>query len=269
MNAPTKRLIPTARRWYLRRQTDLRTPAHLLATGEVEPAASMKTYPALAVGPARVDEFVEIERRYTPVWKRMIDVVGVAFILPLLAPLLIMVAVYIKLVSRGPVFFVQSRVGFGGEMFRIFKFRTMHVPELSRDEMHRGYVANLSRTDGPSKNGPLKKPDYKSELILGGDFVRKLSIDELPQLFNVLLGNMSLVGPRPDVLQLNDYQSWQLRRFEVVPGMTGLWQVSGKNRLSFDEMIDLDVQYIETRSIATDLRIICRTFAVLLFERNE
>ncbi|TWU35809.1 putative sugar transferase EpsL [Novipirellula aureliae] len=246
---------------------------------------SLKRYPASVTGAKtrtqagaadtevycsdRADEFVQIKRRYTPAWKRTIDIVGIVVVLPLLAPLFVLVAAYIKLVSRGPVLFVQSRVGFGGEMFRIFKFRTMHVPKVSRDEKHRGYVASLSRADGTNETGTLKKPDYKNELIPGGERIRKLSIDELPQLFNVLLGNMSLVGPRPDVLKLNDYQTWQLRRFEVVPGMTGLWQVSGKNRLSFDQMIDLDIQYIETRSIATDLRIICRTFSVLLFERNE
>jgi lipopolysaccharide/colanic/teichoic acid biosynthesis glycosyltransferase len=202
-----------------------------------------------------------IEKRGTPAWKRGLDLVGVAMALPLLTPLLMAVAIYIRLVSRGPVFFVQERVGYGGEDFRIFKFRTMHVSEVSRDETHRDYVANL--------DGELKKPDYKSDLIPGGDLLRKLSIDELPQLFNVLLGNMSLVGPRPDVLRLQDYQPDQLRRFEVLPGMTGLWQVSGKNRLTFQQMVDLDIRYIETRSLARDLKILARTVSVLLFERNE
>lgn len=204
---------------------------------------------------------VPIQRRAHPRWKRALDLLGVMLVTPLLAPLLLLVAIYIKAVSRGPVLFVQERVGYGGDDFRIYKFRTMHESEVSRDEMHRDYVNNL--------DGELKKPDYQSELIFGGDFLRKSSIDELPQLLNVLLGNMSLVGPRPDVLRVEDYEPEQLRRFEVLPGMTGLWQVSGKNRLTFEEMVDLDLKYIETRSLAQDLRILARTVLVLLFERNE
>lgn len=205
-----------------------------------------------------------IERRAHPGWKRALDLLGVAVVSPFLIPLLASVALYIKLVSRGPVLFVQSRVGFGGEDFRIFKFRTMHVPDISREEVHRDYV------NGKARFGePLRKPDYyKKDLIPGGELLRAWSIDEFPQLINVLLGNMSLVGPRPDVLQLNDYESWHLRRFEVLPGMTGLWQVSGKNRLTHNEMVALDIEYIETRSLRTDLMILARTVFVLL-DRDE
>jgi lipopolysaccharide/colanic/teichoic acid biosynthesis glycosyltransferase len=192
------------------------------------------------------------------------DIALVLLALPLLSPLLVLVACYIRLVSAGPIFFIQSRVGHGGEDFRIFKFRTMEVPEVCRDASHRAYVANRSQI-----NEPLSKPDFKSELIRGGDLIRKLSIDELPQIFNVLIGNMSLVGPRPDLLKLDDYEHWQTRRFEVLPGMTGLWQVSGKNSLSFDQMIDLDIEYVDTMSLKQDLKIIARTFSVLLFEHNE
>jgi lipopolysaccharide/colanic/teichoic acid biosynthesis glycosyltransferase len=140
----------------------------------------------------------------------------------------------------------------------------MEVPKVSRDASHREYVANRSLV-----NEPLSKPDFKSELIRGGELIRKLSIDELPQIFNVLIGNMSLVGPRPDLLKLEDYEHWQTRRFEVMPGMTGLWQVSGKNSLSFDQMIGLDIEYVDTMSLKQDLKIIARTFSVLLFEHNE
>lgn len=183
---------------------------------------------------------------------------------PLLVPILLLVALYVRLVSAGPIFFVQSRVGHGGEDFRIIKFRTMEVPRVSRDEVHRDYLANYVRFDAP-----VKKPNHKSELIIGGELLRNLSIDELPQVFNVLSGNMSLVGPRPDLLRLNDYEEWQLRRFEVLPGMTGLWQVSGKNSLTFDQMVELDIRYIDNQSMSQDLCIILRTLLVLLFERNE
>ncbi|WP_197231451.1 sugar transferase [Novipirellula artificiosorum] len=205
-----------------------------------------------------------IQCRATPTWKRLLDLCGVVALFPLLLPVLTTVAIYIKFVSRGPIFFVQSRVGFGGDRFRIYKFRTMHVPTVSRDEMHRKFVSQYADAESP-----LAKPKYENELIPGGNLIRKLSLDELPQVFNVLIGNMCLVGPRPDVLMIEDYQPWQLRRFEVMPGMTGLWQVSGKNRLTFDQMIDLDIEYIETRSLSNDLRILARTVYVLLFEHNE
>lgn len=207
---------------------------------------------------------LHVVKRATPRWKRRLDVCGALIVGAALFPLLALTALYIKLVSRGPVLFVQSRVGHGGELFRIFKFRTMHVPRISRDELHRDYVAQHSRLDGP-----LKKPAYQKELIWGGALLRKLAIDELPQLLNVLRGEMSLVGPRPDVLHLDDYEPSQTRRFEVLPGMTGLWQVSGKNRLTFERMIDLDIEYVETQSLKLDLRIMARTLLVLLRQSSE
>ncbi len=142
------------------------------------------------------DTSPHIQKRPNPVWKRALDVCGVVVIAPLLAPLLLAVAIYIRLVSSGPVLFVQSRVGHGGEDFLIYKFRTMHVSEVSRDETHRDFVASYTGVDGA-----MKKPDYRDALIPGGDLLRKFSIDELPQLLNVINGSMSLVGPRPDLLQ--------------------------------------------------------------------
>ena len=207
---------------------------------------------------------LQIQKHVDPGWKRALDLCGVAVATPLLAPLLIVVAIYIRLVSPGPILFTQTRVGHGGDDFLIYKFRTMHVPQVSRDETHRDYVASHA-----GLLGPIKKPDYRDDLIPGGELLRRFSIDEFPQLLNVTQGNMSLVGPRPDLLRLEDYDDWQLRRFEVRPGMTGLWQVSGKNRLTFDQMVALDIEYVETRSLAKDLLIIARTLIVLLFERNE
>jgi len=207
---------------------------------------------------------VSVTTRQHPAWKRGLDLVLTLLILPMLAPLLVLIAIYIRCVSRGPVFFVQSRVGYGGEVFLIYKFRTMHVSWHSRDESHRRYVVERAVSDGP-----ISKPTYRDDLIPGGLLLRKLSLDELPQLFNVLKGNMSLVGPRPDLLQLDDYTPMQARRFEVMPGMTGLWQVSGKNSLSFDQMIELDLRYIEHVSLQTDLSILFRTIGVLINYRNE
>lgn len=204
-----------------------------------------------------------ILRRRRPIWKRALDLAGVAILFPILFLPLLCVAIYIKLVSRGPVFFIQSRLGYGGDDFAIFKFRTMHVVEGGRDSEHRAYVASHSGCDSP-----VAKPDHSDSYIPGGALLRATSIDELPQLINVLLGSMSLVGPRPDVLRREDYSPEQLRRFEVQPGMTGLWQVSGKNELSFEEMIRLDVRYIEERSFLRDIGIILKTVKVLLTERN-
>jgi lipopolysaccharide/colanic/teichoic acid biosynthesis glycosyltransferase len=214
--------------------------------------------------PPKLEASYHIPKRENPDWKRMLDLCLVVLITPLLAPLIGAVVIYIKLVSPGPILFVQSRVGYGGDDFRIYKFRTMHVSNICRDEAHRDYVARHAGI-----NTPVKKPDYKSDLVPGGEWLRKLSIDELPQLVNVWQGTMSLVGPRPDVLRLEDYEAWQLRRFEVLPGMTGLWQVSGKNRLTFDQMVELDIKYAETRSLSQDLLIMARTVIVLLLERNE
>ena len=146
--------------------------------------------------------------------------------------------------------YIQPRLGFGGEKFRILKFRTMHDRQQFRDEVHREYVAQLAGGDQV-----LKKPDIKSELIPGGSLIRKMSIDELPQLWNVVKGEMSLVGPRPDLLQLEDYTPEQLRRFEVLPGITGLWQVNNKNETTFNEMIQLDIEYVDTATLLLDLRI--------------
>jgi lipopolysaccharide/colanic/teichoic acid biosynthesis glycosyltransferase len=208
-------------------------------------------------------EYAILERP-TPIWKRTIDLLGVLVLVPLVLPLLLALALWIKAVSRGPVFFVQNRVGLGGKYFRIYKLRTMRVASTCRDSEHRNYIASYT-----ASSDPLAKPNHRHRLIPGGNMLRRLSFDELPQLINVFLGNMSLVGPRPDVLRLEDYANWQLRRFEVVPGMTGLWQVSGKNRVSFEEMISLDIKYIDELSLSRDVRIVAKTIFVLLFEQNE
>jgi len=214
--------------------------------------------------PVAPETSYRIRRLRHPAWKRVMDLCGVAVAAPVLAPLLCLIALYIRVVSSGPILFVQTRVGFGGDDFLIYKFRTMHVPSVSRDQMHRDYVASHAGGDAP-----IRKPDYRRDLIPGGELLRRFSIDELPQLLNIFQGNMSFVGPRPDVMRLEDYETWQLRRFEALPGITGLWQVSGKNRLTLDQMIELDIKYVETRSLSQDLRIIAKTFMVLMLVRNE
>lgn len=200
--------------------------------------------------------------RRPPVWKRAFDIAGALFLLVALSPLLVLLAAYIKCVSRGPVLFCQTRIGAGAKRFVIYKFRTMHVAQ--EVDSHRDYVATLIHCDTPAQ-----KPEYKNRLIRGATLLRSLSLDELPQLFNVLIGNMSLIGPRPEVLQLEDYEAWQLRRFEVLPGISGLWQVSGKNRLTFNQMVRLDIQYVENLTLGLDMQIAVKTLGVVLLRHNH
>jgi lipopolysaccharide/colanic/teichoic acid biosynthesis glycosyltransferase len=195
--------------------------------------------------------------RPVPVWKRTLDVVGAISILVLLSPAFGLTALSIKLVSRGPVFFTQPRHGAAGRIFWILKFRTMRLDVDTAH--HQQHVANLA-----SSNGHLKKLENRNDYIPCGRFWRAIAWDEVPQLINVLRGEMSLVGPRPDVLSLEDYQPWQLRRFDVVPGMTGLWQVNGKNRTTFDEMIRLDIDYVQQRSFWLDVKILLKTIPTVL-----
>lgn len=199
----------------------------------------------------------------TPVWKVCFDRVAAFILLVLLSPIFILVAIYIKLVSRGPVLFTQSRLGAGCRPFLIFKFRTMYQ-DLEAEASYRDYVGSLARS-----HAAAEKQNNRERLIPGGRFLREHSIDELPQLLNVLLGTMSLVGPRPEVLELEDYPDWQLRRFEVLPGMTGLWQTSGKNRLSFTRMVELDIEYIDRRSLWLDITLLWKTIAVVVLSDGE
>jgi lipopolysaccharide/colanic/teichoic acid biosynthesis glycosyltransferase len=200
--------------------------------------------------------------RPVPVWKRAIDLSVSAALLIVLSPLLLAIGVFIRLTSGGPVLFKQVRLGEMGKEFVIYKFRTLrNCPDATSN--HRDFVNSLS-----SSGSAIVKPDLTKRLIPGGNVLRKTSLDELPQLLNILKGEMSLIGPRPDVLLWDDYQPDQLRRFEVLPGVTGLWQVSGKNRLTFQEMIEKDIEYVSHRSFLLDLKIALRTVRLLLLRDN-
>ena len=199
--------------------------------------------------------------RRPPWWKRLGDVSGAVVLLILASPLMLLIGLYIKCVSSGPILFCQERIGAGAKKFVIYKFRTMHV---GQEPCHQSYVAGLVNSDQPAS-----KPSYESRLIRGGKWLRQLSLDELPQLFNVLQGSMSLIGPRPDVLEMHQYEPWQLRRFEVLPGISGLWQVSGKNRLTFNEMVQLDIEYIDQFGFGNDVRIAYKTLGLILRQHNE
>jgi lipopolysaccharide/colanic/teichoic acid biosynthesis glycosyltransferase len=195
--------------------------------------------------------------------KRAIDLVLAAAMLVALAPLFALVALAIRLDSPGPVFFRQHRVGRGGEEFTMLKFRSMAADASSAE--HLRYVTALATAGAPLGRGDLCKLTEDPRVTRVGAIIRKASIDEWPQLLNVLAGHMSIVGPRPAVsYELRLYRTEHFARFQVRPGITGLWQVSGRNRLGFYEMLDLDVAYVERHGLAYDLWLILRTpFAVL------
>jgi exopolysaccharide biosynthesis polyprenyl glycosylphosphotransferase len=203
-------------------------------------------------------------------FKRMFDVAVAACALFLVAPLMIVVAALIKLTSKGPVFFTQIRIGENGQPFRFLKFRSMHVD--NDDRIHREYtqkfINGAAEAGAVDKKGAIFKIKDDPRLIPIGWFIRKYSIDELPQLLNVLKGDMSLIGPRPPIpYEVEVYREWHKRRFEGPPGITGLWQVSGRNRLSFEEMVKLDIEYLENWSLGRDLKILWRTMGVVLFDK--
>lgn len=211
----------------------------------------------------------DVFARPIPRWKRAVDVTGAVLLIIAASLVMIATALYIKLVSRGPVLFRQPRIGLGGHEFTMLKFRTMHE-NAKADRRHREYMAGLIRGASGSA-APMSKLDEDNPAIIPlGGLLRKSCIDELPQLFNVLAGNMSLVGPRPVIpYEVNEFLSWHFVRFDVLPGLTGLWQVRGKNRLSFNDMIRLDVRYARSVSPTLDFEIIMRTPMVILEQLTE
>lgn len=190
-----------------------------------------------------------------PRWKRCLDILCIMVFLPILVPLGLVIAAMIKWVSPGPVLFKQERVGHHGRRFMCLKFRTMKVN--SDVKVHQGHLNNLIKS-----NGPMQKLDVKGDprLIPCGLMLRSLGIDELPQLLNVLRGEMSLVGPRPCIpYEFEQFPEDYKARCRTLPGLTGLWQVSGKNRLTFEEMMDLDLRYVRQQSLWMDMGILLRT----------
>lgn len=194
-----------------------------------------------------------------PRWKRALDLAFIVLISPAVLLLGMAVAAMIKIGSPGPVFFRQKRVGYKGNEFTCFKFRTMLVN--AETETHRLHTAQLIKSDRPM----IKLDAHRDpRLIPMGALLRATGLDELPQLLNVLRGEMSLVGPRPCIpYEYQNYEPAHRRRFDAVPGLTGLWQVSGKNRTTFEQMIDLDVAYAQRLSLWLDLQIIFRTLPAL------
>jgi len=202
-------------------------------------------------------------------WKRPLDVLVAGLLLAASLPLWPVVALLIKLTSPGPVFYVQAAVGRGGRTFRFYKFRSMRAD--GNDAVHRRYVARFVRRsdgDGVGKGG-FYKMDGDARVTAVGRWLRRTSLDELPQILNVLRGDMSLVGPRPPLpYEYELYDDWARRRLAVRPGITGLYQVTRRSRASFREMVAIDLEYIERRSLRLDLSIVARTLPAMLLGRG-
>lgn len=195
-----------------------------------------------------------------PIWKRTLDLLCCLLALPLLIVCTLIMTIITKVASPGPVLFRQERVGYQGRRFKIYKFRSMHVN--AETASHQTHFKELVQT-----NSPMVKLDSRGDarLIPGAWLLRASGLDELPQIINVLRAEMSLVGPRPCLpAEAALYQPWQHGRFDALPGLTGLWQVSGKNRTTFEEMIRLDIRYAKTKSWWLDVKIILLTLPALI-----
>jgi lipopolysaccharide/colanic/teichoic acid biosynthesis glycosyltransferase len=213
-------------------------------------------------------------RKFFSVMKRVMDIVGSALAIVFLAPVFLAVALAVKLTSEGPVLFRQERIGQYGASFVFLKFRSMHTDNDASE--HKAYVKKLIRGDAQPQPGNgnsngngqgVYKLTKDSRVTPVGAFLRKMSLDELPQFFNVLKGEMSLVGPRPAIAyEVQTYDIWHRRRvLEAKPGITGLWQINGRSRIKFDEMVRLDLRYARTWSPWMDMKILLRTPAAVVF----
>lgn len=189
-----------------------------------------------------------------PLWKRILDVSLLVVSLPVTLPVMLLLALWVRLLSPGKIFFRQERIGHGGKRFGCLKFRTMY--EGCRSTIHEQHLAQVLRNDKPMEKLDAIDP----RLIPGARWVRALGLDELPQLIHVFRGEMSLVGPRPCTpFELNQYSLEQRERFSALPGLTGLWQVCGKNRTTFQQMVALDIEYTRTQSLWRDIKILVAT----------
>jgi len=224
------------------------TPALITSTGEVR--WWKKSDPTRSF--LRLETYLQI--------KRVLDVLIIILLLPVLLPVIIICAFLIRWLSPGgSVLFKQERTGKGGKRYTMFKFRTM-VPNA---EKMKAELASLNE---------FTWPDFKvtddPRITKIGKYLRKTSLDELPQILNVLKGDMSLVGPRPTSFSCQTYQLWQTERLDVLPGITGLWQIIGRGSLEFDDRVRLDVAYIQHRSLLLDLKIILKTVVVVIERRG-
>ena len=210
----------------------------------------------------RINEIATKEERSSlyEIIKRTIDIVISSIALIILSPVFLVVGICIKLESKGPIFFSQKRVGLNGEEFNMFKLRSMVVNAEELKE---------KLTSQNEMAGPMFKMKDDPRITNVGKFIRKTSIDELPQLFNILRGEMSLVGPRPSLpKEVKEFEPWMLKRLEVKPGLTCYWQVMGRNTIQFEDWMRLDVKYVNERNLWIDIKLIFKTVFVLFGDKN-
>ena len=209
------------------------------------------------IGDVHLTAFADVAMKgWQRVVKRIMDIVGSLILIILLSPLFLIIALAVKLSSPGPVFFLQERIGRNGRKFKMIKFRSMYADAEKR-------LAEF--LDKNEATGPIFKMKRDPRVTPVGRILRRFSLDELPQLFNVLVGQMSLVGPRPPLeREVKQYEKWQLRRIDVTPGMTGLWQISGRSDLPFEKMVELDIYYIEHWSLWLDIKILLKTIPAVI-----
>lgn len=202
---------------------------------------------------------VKVFRDRYRISKRIMDLVVCGLALPLLLPVIGILAALVYIDDPGPVFFKQNRTGKGGRRFKMYKLRTMAT---NAEELKAKY-AHLNE---------LTWPDFKitddPRVTRIGRFLRKTSLDEIPQVINILKGDMSIVGPRPTSFAASTYKLWQTERLEVLPGLTGLWQIGGRSDLDFDDRLKLDIQYIENQSLWLDIQILVRTVTVIFTQKG-
>ena len=192
--------------------------------------------------------------------KRLIDIICSFVGILVLSPLFIIIAIIIKFTSKGPVFFSQKRVGRNGKEFDMYKFRSMVV---NAEELKEKLAAQNEMS------GPMFKMKDDPRVTKVGKFIRKTSLDELPQLWNVLKGDMSLVGPRPSLpKEVAQFDEWMYKRLEVKPGLTCYWQVSGRNNIDFEDWMKLDIRYVEEKNLWIDIKLIFKTVGVLFGDKN-
>ena len=225
----------------------------LVSTGFAPASAAANGGVAPAIAPALPHVRSDL---YARAGKRALDVVGAAAALLLAGPIVLLAALAVRLTSRGPAFYKSTRLGQDGRPFTFYKLRSMYVGA----DAERAKLMHMNEADGP-----VFKIARDPRVTRVGQWMRSTSVDELPQLLNVLKGDMSLVGPRPPLPEeAEKYEAWQRRRLDVKPGITCLWQVSGRSRLGFDEWMRLDLEYIRRQSLATDLWILVRTVPAVL-----
>jgi len=243
----------------------MRAEGHLPVAGRATKGGSLSYSGSNGNSPHVASELPATSLRRVPGWKASLDIACILLLLPLWLPLMILLMLVTRIASPGPIFYRQKRIGVGGRHFFIWKFRTMRL--RAETQTHERYFENLMRADCP-----MTKLDAYGDPRLApfGRVLRASGLDELPQIFNVLHGEMSLVGPRPCTPnEFARYEPWQRQRVNCLPGLTGYWQVNGKNKTTFRQMIEMDLFYLKNMSIWLDLKIMLKTATVMVEQTVE